>query len=149
MWRLTASTAVAVALLAAFPVGQTKIETVDDYRKVMKSNAEAGNAIASAMKAGSNADARKALATVRENYVTLQGFWAERKRSDAVAIVKDGLSQIDAMDKLFASNADPGTVGKASQQFGKSTCGGCHALYREGDEETGFRFKAGVFDRAR
>jgi hypothetical protein len=32
----------------------------------------------------------------------------------------------------------------AAKEFGGNTCGACHKLYREGDAQTGFKFKAGV-----
>jgi hypothetical protein len=137
--------AVAALSLHGGAIGQTKISTVEEYAKVMRSNVETGRAMNQALTTKSYPEARKALATARGNFVALEGFWAERKRDDAVSIVKDGLNQIDALDNMLEKNADLASVQKASQEFGLSTCAACHKLYREGDDQTGFRFKTGVF----
>jgi cytochrome c556 len=152
MWRLTAYTAAVIMLLAGAATSQTKITkimTFEDYQTVMKSNVQAGGAMTKALEAGSYPEARKVLASLRQNFVALDAFWAERKREDAISIVKQGLTQIDAMDKLLASNADLQPVLETSQEFGRTTCAACHTLYREGTAKTGFGFKPGVFDRTR
>lgn len=144
MGRLILAAAAMFVLLVGTITAQTKVTTADDYARLMKSTAQAGAAMNKALIVdASYPDARKLLVQVRQNYVTLQQFWGERKRSDALAIVKDGLAQIDAMDKLLQSNAEIPLVQKASENFG-STCASCHMLYREGTRETGFRFKEGV-----
>ena len=77
--------------------------------------------------------------------MALQGFWADKKKDDAVAIVKDGLTRLDALDKtLSAPTVDPMAAQAAAKEFGGATCGACHKLYREGDAQSGFKFKAGV-----
>ncbi len=98
-----------------------------------------------ALSAASYGEAQEVLASVRQNFVALQRFWGERKRADAITIVTEGLKQIDALDQMLANETDLASVQKASQEFGRTTCAACHKLYREGDEETGFRFKPGVF----
>jgi cytochrome c556 len=77
--------------------------------------------------------------------MALQGFWTDKKKDDAVAIVKDGLTRLDALDKLLsAPTVDQMAAQAAAKEFGGNTCGACHKLYREGDAQTGFRFKPGV-----
>jgi hypothetical protein len=77
--------------------------------------------------------------------MALQGFWADKKKDDAVAIVKDGLTRLDALDKtLGAATVDQTAAQGAAKEFGGSTCGACHKLYREGDAQSGFKFKPGV-----
>ena len=91
------------------------------------------------------ADARTQIVTLRQNYMALQGFWMDKKKDDAVAIVKDGLSRLDALDKtLSVPTIDQMAAQAAVKEFGGNTCGACHKLYREGDAQTGFRFKPGV-----
>lgn len=138
----------AVALTVAWlgGVGQAQATmSLEEYAKVMKSNAQAFGAANKAIASGAYADARTGLATVRQNFVTLQGFWAGAKRDDAVAIVKDGLMKIDALDKMLAAPAvDQMAAQAAAKEFQGATCGACHKLYREGDQQTGFRFRPGV-----
>jgi cytochrome c556 len=123
---------------------QAKMST-EEYTKLMKSNAQAVGAMNKAIGSGAFADARTQVTTLRTNYMSLQGFWASVKKDDAVAIVKDGLTRLDAVDKLLgAATVDQMAAQAAAKEFGGNTCGACHKLYREGDAQTGFKFKAGV-----
>jgi hypothetical protein len=145
MRRFLVSATALMAVLGAVVIAQSKITTVEEYAKVMKSNAMANGASNKAIGSGAYADARTQLATLRQNFVALQGFWTEKKRDDAVGILKDGVSRIDALDKMLsAATVDQMAAQAAAKEFGGNTCGACHKLYREGDNQTGFKFKAGV-----
>ena len=137
-----------VALLVVLVVGMTAQAkmTLEEHAKIMKSNAQAAGAMNKAIAAASYADARTQLATLRTNYMTLQGLWASVKKDDAVAIVKDGLTRLGALDKLVsAATVDPMAAQGAVKEFQGATCGACHKLYREGDgKATPYSFKAGV-----
>src|SRR5262245_26047964 len=138
----------ASALMAVIGVGviaQGKVTTVEEYAKLMKANAQANGAMDKAIGSASYADAKTQIATLRTNYMALQGFWADKKQADAVTIVKDGLTKLDALDKMVsASTVDQAAAQGAAKEFGGSTCGACHKAYREGDAQSGFKFKAGV-----
>ena len=137
---------VMVAWLGVVVVAQGKITTTEEYTKLMKANAQANGAMNKAVGSGAFADARTQVATLRQNFMTLQGFWTERKRDDAVGILKDGLTRLGALDKMLsAGTVDQVAAQAAAKEFGGMTCGACHKLYREGDNTAGFRFKAGVF----
>jgi mono/diheme cytochrome c family protein len=98
-----------------------------------------------AIGSGAFADARMNVATLRQNYMALEGFWVDKKQNDAVAIVKDGLTRLDALDKtLGAASVDQMAAQAAAKEFAGATCGACHKAYREGDAQSGFKFKAGV-----
>lgn len=135
----------AMAILGVAVVAQTKVTTAEEYAKVMKSNAQSVGAMNKAIGSGAFADARMNVTTLRQNYMALQGFWVDKKRDDAVGIVKDGLTRLDALDKaLSAPTVDQMAAQAAAKEFGGSTCGACHKLYREGDAQSGFKFKSGV-----
>ena len=137
---------VMVAWLGVVVVAQGKITTTEEYTKLMKANAQANGAMNKAVGSGAFADARTQVATLRQNFMTLQGFWTERKRDDAVGILKDGLTRLGALDKMLsAGTVDQVAAQAAAKEFGGMTCGACHKLYREGDNTAGFRFKPGVF----
>jgi len=134
-----------VTIAGAGMLAQGKVTTVEEYAKLMKSNAQANGATNKAIGSGMFADARMQVATLRQNYMALQGFWADKKKDDAVAIVKDGLTRLDALDKLLgAATPDQMAAQAAAKEFGGATCGACHKAYREGDAQSGFKFKAGV-----
>ena len=134
-----------MAALAAGVIAQTKVTTAEEYTALMKSNAQANGAMNKAIGSASYADAKMQVATLRTNYMALQGFWSDKKKDDALAIVKDGLTRLDALDKtLSAATVDQMAAQAAAKEFGGATCGACHKLYREGDAQSGFKFKAGV-----
>jgi mono/diheme cytochrome c family protein len=139
---ISVSTIVAVGVVVG---AQAKLTTVEEYAMAMKANAQAVGGMNKAIGSGAFADARTHVATLRQNYMALQAFWTDKKKDDAVAIVKDGLSRLDALDKILAAPApDQMAAQAAGKEFGGATCGACHKLYREGDAQSGFRFKAGV-----
>ena len=137
----------AAALMAVIVVDvlAQKVTTVEEYAALMKANAQAAGATNKAIGSMAYADARMNVATLRKNYMALQGFWADKKTADAVTIVKDGLTQLDALDKMLgAATVDQMAAQAAMKGFQGATCGGCHKAYREGDAQSGFKFKAGV-----
>jgi len=131
--------------LGVLTIAQSKVTTLEEYTKVMKANAQANGAMNKAIGSAAYADARMQVATLRQNFMAIQGFWVDKKKDDAVAIIKDGLSRLDALDKtLAAPTVDQMTAQAAAKEFAGNTCGACHKLYREGDAQAGFKFKAGV-----
>jgi hypothetical protein len=147
MRRVTTYMAAALVVLAgAIAIGQAKITTIEEYAKLMQSNAQANGALNKALGSAAYADARMQVVTLRQNFMTLQPFWTERKRDDAIGFVKDGLTRLDALDKMLAAGTvDQMAAQAAAKEFGGNTCGACHKAYREGDAKTGFRFRPGVF----
>lgn len=145
-YRIALGLIVTLSLLAtANLVAQTKVATVDQYAALMKSNAEIGAKMNAAIGSAAYGDARGLFASLRSNFVLLDEFWTARKRDDAVAIVKDALARIEALDRMLqATPVDSAAIGAASAEFGR-TCLGCHRLYREGTNQSGFSFKPGVF----
>lgn len=137
-------TAALVAFTGAIAIGQSKITTLEEHAKLMKSNAQANGALNKAVGSGSFADARTQVTTLRQNLMTLEAFWTEKKNPDAVKVVKEGLGRLDALDKMLAAPApDQVAAQAAAKEFGGNTCGACHKMLREGDAQTGFRFMAG------
>ena len=134
-----------VVIFSVAVTAQAKM-TLEEHAKLMKSNAQSAGGMNKAIAAASYADAKTQLATLRTNFMTLQGMWASVKKDDAVAIVKDGLSRLDALDKtLSAATVDQMAAQAAVKEFQGATCGACHKLYREGDgKATPYSFKAGV-----
>ena len=126
-------------------IGAQATMTPEDYTKVMKANAQAAGGMNKAIGSGAFADAKMQVAVLQKNYTILQAYWAYLKKDDAVAIVKDGLTRLAALDKMLgAATVDQMAAQAAAKEFGGNTCGACHKLYREGDATTGFKFKAGV-----
>jgi hypothetical protein len=136
--------AMMVVWLGVVGVAQTKIATVAEYAVVMKSNAQSFGATNKAIASGAFADAKTQLATLRGNFMALQGFWIEKKQDAAIGIVKDGLTKIAALDTLLSATPVDQMAAQAAAKEVQGACGACHKQYREGDNQTGFKFKAGV-----
>jgi hypothetical protein len=131
--------------LGAITFAQGKVATVEEYAKLMKSNAMANGAMNKAIGSGAFADARTQLATLRQNFMTLMTFWTERKNDATIAIVKDGMAKIEALDKILAAPAPDQMMAQAAAKELQGACGACHKMNREGDNQTGFRFRPGAF----
>jgi hypothetical protein len=135
------------ALVGAVGLAQapTKIAALADHMALMKSNAQANGALNKSLGSGSFADAKAAAGTLRTNFTTLRTFWTEKKNADALKIVDDGLSRLDGLDKLLAAAApDQMAAQAAAKQFSGGTCAACHKMMREGDAQSGYRFRPEV-----
>jgi cytochrome c556 len=93
------------ALVVVFAVGITAQAnlTPEDHAKLMKANGQAAQGIGAALKAGTPADAKPHVATLRSNYTNLSAFYAAKKKDDAVALIKAALTNLDEVDKALAA----------------------------------------------
>ena len=125
-------------------VAQTKITTAEEYAKVMKSTAQAFSGVPNTVSARGFAEAKAQVAVTRDSLAAVEAFWTGKKKDDAVRIVKRALTDLDKLNDVLSadtvSRADALSLVKEVQ----GACAECHALYREGDNQSGFRFKAGV-----
>jgi cytochrome c556 len=134
--------ALAVAVMVAAAQAPAKIATLQDHVALMKSNAQANGALNKAVGSAAYADARMQVATLRQNLRTLETFWTEKKRDEAIKIVKEGQNRLEALDKILSAPApDQMAAQAAAKEFGGNTCGACHKQMREGDAQTGFKFR--------
>lgn len=137
--------AVAVAQGQAPAAAPAKVATFADHAALMKSNAQANGVLNKSLGSGAFGDARTAAGTLRTNFTTLRTFWTEKKNAEALKIVNDGLVRLDALDKtLGAAAPDQMAAQAAAKEFGGNTCAACHKMLREGDAQTGFRFREGM-----
>jgi hypothetical protein len=135
------------ALVGALALAQApaKIATLADHAALMKSNAQANGALNKSLGSSAFADAKTAAGTLRTNFTTLRTFWTEKKNAEALKVVNDGLSRLDALDKILGATApDQMAAQAAAKEFGGNTCAACHKMLREGDAQTGFRFREGT-----
>jgi cytochrome c556 len=69
-------------------------------------------------------------------------FWTTNQNPDAAKMTKDMVAKLDALDKaLSLTTVDAAAVAAALQDVNRG-CDSCHALYREGNEQTGYRIKS-------
>ena len=134
------------ALIIQVSVGQEDM-SLEEYATLMESNREAFSAVAAAVDAAAYQDARVSVAILRRNFQELVPFWTARERADAIGIVRDGVDRLARLEELLSRTWDVPEmpVQQATEEFPGAVCAACHDAYREGDRESGFRFREGVF----
>lgn len=142
----------AAALVAQLAAGQEDM-SLEDYAALMESNRMAIAEVDAAVDAAAYDDARVHVAVLRRNFQELRRFWSARDHADATGIVRDGLGRLAALEELlgrfglFQSSGEVpvALVRDAAEEFRSAVCAACHDAYREGDRQTGFRFREGVY----
>ena len=145
MRRIVAGLAAALVVQAV--AGQEDI-SLEDYAALMESNQEALGAVEAAVDAAAYQDARRSVAILRRNFQgRLPRFWYSRELADAVEIVRDGVDRLARLEEMMSRtwNVPEMPVRQATEEFRGAVCDACHDIYREGDGESGFRFREGVF----
>ena len=79
--------------------------------------------------------AKDYLVRARDQLATTITFWRDRKKEDAIAMLRDNLKKMDALDTAISVAKDkmdmPAVVELAKQV--NTSCEACHARYREQD----------------
>ncbi len=134
------------ALVLQMSAGQEQM-SLEDHATLMQSNRRAFNAVEAAVDAAAYQDARVSVAILRRNFQGLVPFWSAREHADALAIVRAGVNRLAALEELLSRTWDVPEmeVRQAMEEFPGAVCAACHDAYREGDRESGFRFREGVF----
>ena len=105
----------------------------------MKTIGTAFDGVRQAVGSRSYVEAKTPLALSRQVLASTRPWWTTRHESDAETMVKGTVAKLDALDKVLASNAvDAASVAAAVQDVTRA-CDACHAKYREGDRQTGYR----------
>jgi hypothetical protein len=127
---------------ASYVVSAQAPLTAADYPAKMKQAVQANVEVQKALKAGVVADAAAPAKTAAAAFADIENFWKAQKKDDAVKLAaqaRQGFSDAAAAaakGDLMAAQMAAGSAGQ--------TCKQCHSVYREGDPQSGFKFKAGT-----
>ena len=133
----------AVTALATAVVAAQKVTTPEELDKAMKKIAPAQGAANKAIQSMSWADAKAQVAIVKQSLMDTESFWTAHKKDDAVAMLKDSVAKVTAVEQaLSAPMPDQQAVLAAYKQVG-ATCAACHKQYREQDANQQYQLKAG------
>jgi cytochrome c556 len=139
---LTYTTVLFVALASTVALAQ-KVTSPDELDKTMKRISPAQAATGKAIQSMSWADAKAQVAIVKQALTDTESFWAANKKDDAVAMLKDSVAKVTAVEQaLNAPMPDQEAALAAFKQVG-ATCTACHKQYREQDENQLYKLKAG------
>jgi len=145
MRRLTIAAAAMVVSAGLIAQKPNPVFTYDDFNTAMKALGRNFAAVNSLISKNDYDGAKGQLARSRELLATTITFWRDRKKDDAVRMLRDELAKLDELDAaLSAEKVDPARVNAVVKQAG-AACQACHGVYREQDSGTkGYRLKAGV-----
>ncbi|HEY7169534.1 MAG TPA: hypothetical protein VH417_01735 [Vicinamibacterales bacterium] len=80
--------------------------------------------------------AKAQLTRAREQLAITVQFWRDKKKDDALKLLRDSLERSDDLDNaLSEETVNPAAITAASQRLGAS-CQACHAQYRVQDPAT-------------
>jgi cytochrome c556 len=140
---LITATAVLVALAGTVAMAQ-KVTNPMELDAAMKKIAPAMGAANKAIKSGDFAGAKTQIATVKQTLVDAENFWVMHKKDDAIAMSKDAVAKVTALETALSATA-PDTEGvMAAVKVAGGTCGACHKQYREQDANMQYQLKAGT-----
>jgi cytochrome c556 len=88
--------------------------------------------------------AKAQLSRAREQLAITVTFWRDRKKDDAVRLLREALDRTDDLDVVLSEETlNPAAISAASQRLA-AACQACHAVYRTQDPVTkAYRLKPG------
>jgi hypothetical protein len=116
--------------------------TAADYPAKMKAVAQANGELQKALKAGVAADAVAPAKTASAAFADIENFWKAQKKDDAVKLAAQ--ARTGFADAAAAAAKGDAMAAQMAAGNALATCKQCHGLYREGDPQSGFKFKAGA-----
>lgn len=127
---------VAGVILSAQEKKPYPIFTLDHFVAAMKTVGQASNAVNASLPNKDVGDAKAYLAISRDRLATTITFWRDRRRDDAIKMLRNVLAEMDALDDaLSAENVDQAAVSAIATRIGAG-CQACHQVYREQDPVT-------------
>jgi hypothetical protein len=134
----------------AIAAGQDKpypIFTSEHFVSAMKTVGQAFAAVNASLGRNEFEDSKAYLVISRDRLATTITFWRDRKKDDAIKMLRDAVAKLDDLDAaLSVDTIDPAAVAARVKQVG-AACEACHAIYREQDPVTkAYKLKTGLID---
>jgi hypothetical protein len=135
---------VAASLLVAGAEKPYPIFTADNLVSNMKLIGRNFTAVNTSIANSDFETAKAQLTRSRELLAVTITFWRDRKKDDAIKILKGAIAKMDDLDAaLSAEKIDAADASAIAKQIG-AACLACHATYREQDPNTkSYRLKTG------
>jgi cytochrome c556 len=116
--------------------------SAEQLEAAMKSIAQANGALQKAVKGNMLAEAATSAKQLESSFATVEQFFQQNKATDAVTLAQTARN--GARDAAAAASANDQMKAATAAAAVGGTCKQCHSVYREGDQATGFRIKAGI-----
>jgi len=118
-----------LTIAASSPRRVRREKPTPEMQAIMKSNAVANMALAAHVKAKNYDAIVNDAATLKQNLLDTESFWAERKMDTALNITRTGLQALADLQAAALANDDAAIARAAAAVTG--TCGACHRQYRD------------------
>ena len=134
--------------VAAFVVGTgtlgvaQKVVGPEEFDGAMKTIGAALEAAEEALGSASYVEAKTPLALSRQVLASTRPEWEANGQSDAVRKNREAVAALDALDKLLSTAAVDAAAVAAAYADVTRACDACHASYRDGDAQTGYRMRS-------
>ena len=144
---------VAMLVMAAGPVMTAQdskpkpypMFTADHFVAAMKTAGQAFTAVNNSLSGNEIEDAKAYLAISRDRLATTITFWRDRRKDDAIKMLRETVAILDALDAALSTTQVDRTVTAGLIRQTGAACQACHAAYRDQDPVTkAYRFKTGV-----
>ena len=139
---LTIATAAMIAVAGTVLVAQ-KVTTPAELDAAMKKIGPAQGAAGKAIQSGNFATAKAQVAIVKQALTDAENFWVTNKKDDAIAMSKDAVAKITALEQAVSAAAPDQMAALAALKTAGGTCGACHKTYRVQDENMQYILKPG------
>jgi hypothetical protein len=130
---------VGVAASGAEAAAQEKpypIFTAEHFVAAMKTVGQAFAAVTASIGRNELEDSKSYLTISRDRLATTITFWRDRKKDDAIKMLRDTVTKMDDLDvALSTEKIDSAAVAACVKQV-ETACQACHAIYREEDPVT-------------
>ncbi len=124
-------------------VGQ-KVVGPEEFDRAMKTIGAALEGVEEALGSASYVEAKTPLALARQVLASTRPEWETNGQRDAVRMNREAVTALDALDEaLSATTVDVAAVAAVLGDVTRA-CEACHATYREGDPQTGYRIRSTV-----
>ena len=140
---LTIATAAMLAVAGTVLVAQ-KVTTPAELDAAMKKIGPAQGATGKAIQSGDFATAKAQVAIVKQALTDAENFWVANKKDDAIAMSKDAVAKITALEQAVSAAAPDQMAALAALKTAGGTCGACHKTYRVQDENMQYILKPGT-----
>ena len=135
---------VAVAVTPAQEEKPYPIYTPDHFVAAMKTVGQAYALVKSSAAKNDVDEAKAFLAISRDRLATTITYWRDRKKDDAVRMLRNVLTKMDELDAALSADTLDRTAVDAIGKQVETGCTACHQAYREQDPVTkAFRIGAG------
>jgi hypothetical protein len=134
--------------LTAFVVGSAtvaiaqKVVGPEEFDRAMKTIGTAIDAVNKSIESKQYVDAKTPLALSRQILASTRPLWTASQNPDAAKMTRESVAALDALDKVLSARMVDATAVAAAVQNVTRSCDACHALYREGDQQSGYRIKS-------